>query len=200
MQITWKTYQEKSNTNSFIPFALGDNYKTPNIKDVKIKSNSDISEGVLFLARNLKEEVLNGTKKEQKKNVKQLRKLLAQFTMIAVVGLATTQPLIAEANGFMTTTSDITSTPEITPSTVMNWGLTIALIVVSVGVALSISLLAIAGIYLMITRKRQKTQEWTTDIIRGLVQVLISIPLVYGIFQLSQIVFRNLPFLEILQK
>lgn len=196
MQVTWKTYKEKLSSS---PFELKDGYSSPQSKDIKIKSKSDVSEGVLFLARNLEEEVMNGSKKQQKKNIKELRRLLTRFAIIATtagIGMATAQPLTAEASSFVTTATNTPTTPEITPSTVMNWGLTIALIVVSIGVAMSISLLAIAGIYLMVTRRRKQVEEWNSDIIKGLVQVLVAIPLIYSLFHLAQTVFRNLPFLE----
>ena len=203
MQNTWKTYQEKLlDHEKFTDTNFEEHYSSIRVKDMKIHSveNSKI-EGVLFLAESLKEEVMIGTEKQKKKNVKQLRKLLVQFSMIALMsgvgvslGMLTVEPhTVSAANNIMETN---VNTPEITPGTIMDWGLKIALLVVSLGTALSICLLAIAGIYLMITRKRDYVVAWNSDIVKGVIQVLISIPLIYAIFQLAQFIFKNLNFLE----
>lgn len=211
MQNTWKAYQEKSlNNNSFCPFELKETYSSTRTKekvlDLNMKSKVGKltkEEGVLFLAQTLKEEVVQGTKKQQKKNLKQLKKLFIQFATISLMvgvgtsfGIITTEPLTASANSLMATTANATPTTEITPDSIMDWALKIALLVVAVGVGLSMSMFAIVGIYLMITRKRKEALDWNSDIIKGVVQVLVSIPLIYALFQLSQIVFKNLPFLE----
>lgn len=210
MNPTWQTYQEKLsiNNNSFNPFELKEEYTSTRIKNTvpnwnrNLDKNSRI-EGVLFLAETLKEEVLQGTQNQQKKKLKQLRKLLIQFTTISAlvgVGLGFEMlipfPLTADASNLMTATANSTTTTEITPDSILNWALKIALIVVAIGVGLSMSMFAVVGMYLMITRKRKETSEWNSDIIKGLVQVLVSIPLIYALFQLAQIVFKNLPFLN----
>ncbi|MCM3387366.1 hypothetical protein M3649_04355 [Ureibacillus chungkukjangi] len=210
MNYAWQTYQEKLSTNNsaFSPFELEDNYVSTRTKYTSTKSKQFVNknkqvEGVLFLAETLKEEVLQGTEKQQKKKLKQLRKLLIQFTTIALmVGVGTgfemitLQPHTVEASNLMTTTANSTPAPEITPDSIMDWALKIALMVVAIGVGLSMSMFAIVGIYLMITRKRKESIEWNSDILRGVVQCLVSIPLIYSLFQLAQMVFKNLPFLQ----
>jgi len=212
MRHTWQSYQEElaTNNNSFCPFELKETYSSTRTKDkvLDLGMKSKVGkltkeEGVLFLAQTLKEEVTKGTKKQQKKNLKQLKKLFIQFATISLMvgvgtsfGIITTEPLTASANSLMATTANATPTTEITPDSIMDWALKIALLVVAVGVGLSMSMFAIVGIYLMITRKRKEALDWNSDIIKGVVQVLVSIPLIYALFQLSQIVFKNLPFLE----
>lgn len=206
MNHVWKNYQEElQNNNSSIPFNFEENYNSSSYKhkssNLILKDKFD--KGVLFLAETLKEEVIQGTKKEQKKKVKQLKKLFVQLAMISMtIGLGTSleiltaQPLTASANSLIPTTTETSPLTDINPTNVMKWGLTVAMIVVSVGIAVAISLFAIAGIYLMFTRKRKEASEWTSDIIRGLTQVIVSIPLVYALFQLAQYIFKSIPFLD----
>ena len=205
MQDTLKVYQNELNNYS-TPFELKDTYTTTRIKSVVTKQKLNMDNkvnGVFFLAENLKEEVLQGTLSQKKKNTKQLKKLLVQFVAISLMsgvalsfGILTAEPLTASANSFMTTTATTPTTVEITPNSIMDWAMKIALLIVALGVGLSMCMLAIVGIYLMITRKRKEALDWNSDIIKGVVQVLVSIPLVYALFQLSQMVFKNLPFLE----
>lgn len=207
MQSTLKIYQKELSNNSSIPFELKETYTSTRIKTNVTKQKLNIDDkvnGVLFLAETLKEEVLQGSLIQKKKNAKQLKKLLIQFVTISLMtgvgmsfGILTAEPLTASANSFMTTTTANTpTTVEITPDSIMDWALKIALLIVAVGVGLSMSMFAIVGIYLMLTRKRRESIEWNADIIKGVVQVLVSIPLIYSLFQLSQLVFKNLPFLE----
>jgi len=202
-----KIYQKELSNNSSIPFELKETYTSTRIKTNVTKQKLNIDDkvnGVLFLAETLKEEVLQGSLIQKKKNAKQLKKLLIQFVTISLMtgvgmsfGILTAEPLTASANSFMTTTTANTpTTVEITPDSIMDWALKIALLIVAVGVGLSMSMFAIVGIYLMLTRKRRESIEWNADIIKGVVQVLVSIPLIYSLFQLSQLVFKNLPFLE----
>jgi hypothetical protein len=150
---------------------------------------SQKEEKVLFLASTLQEEVIKGTTEQQKKNIRKLKKLLRGFAAVAVVGMKTSP------KAFAATTPALGTGAAITPAVVMQWGLTLALISVSVGVALAMIMLSVAGIYRMF-RKRDIATEWSTDVIKGLVQVLIAVPTVYLLFYLAQLVFKNLPVLN----
>lgn len=148
-------------------------------------------ERVTFLAETLLKEVMQGTEEQRRKRIKKLKKIYTKF--VSVLGASVMMaPKAFAAEG--TTKAVLLGTGTITPAVVMKWGLTLALLTVSAGVALSGSLLAIAGIYRMF-RKRDAAEEWTTDIIKGLVQVLIAVPTVYVLFYLAQFVFKNLPML-----
>jgi hypothetical protein len=145
---------------------------------------------VLFLADILQKEVIVGTVEQQLKRAKKLKKLLKGFVTVVGVGLKMTPKAFAA-----TTPAITTGATAITPAVVMQWGLTLALISVSVGVALAMIMLSVAGIYRMF-RKRDIATEWSTDVIKGLVQVLIAVPTVYLLFYLAQLVFKNLPVLN----
>lgn len=151
-------------------------------------NNKSMEEQALFLVKNLREEVMKGTESQQRKKIKQMKRLLKLSLSVlgAMVG--------ATPKSFAVTTAATTTNP-VTPAIVMQWGLTVAMISVSVGVALSMTLLTLAGIYRMM-RKRKEAEQWTTDIIRGLVQVLVAVPVVYLLFYLAQTVFKSLPILN----
>ncbi|AYJ75274.1 hypothetical protein BSP36_187 [Bacillus phage BSP36] len=155
----------------------------------KVKvNNKSMEEKALFLVKNLREEVMKGTESQRRKKIKQMKRLLK--LSLSVLGVM----VGATPKSFAVTTA-ATATNLVTPAIVMQWGLTVAMISVSVGVALSMSLLTLAGIYRMM-RKRKEAEQWTTDIIRGLVQVLVAVPVVYLLFYLAQTVFKSLPILS----
>ncbi|WP_341323435.1 hypothetical protein NSQ62_08150 [Solibacillus sp. FSL H8-0523] len=204
---TCQIYKEKlTDNNPFSFHSLKDNYTTSTFKCSSIdpiRKFDNHLEGMVFLVETLKTEVMDGTPKQQRNNLKQLKRLLVKFASLLIpigigsgLGMIIMSPHTVAASSLMTLKPTTTTTPQITPSSIMDWGLQIALIVVSLGVALAISLFAIAGIYRMITRNRKETVEWNTDILKGLTQVLVSIPLIYALFQLAQFVFKNLPFLD----
>lgn len=143
---------------------------------------------VLFLAQNLVKEVREGTEKQQLKNIKKMKKYLKTSLSVLGAGLGITTRAFAVA-------PTAAAVNPITPAVIMEWGLTLGLIAVAVGVALSMILLAVAGTYRMMRKQREAT-EWTNDIIRGLVQVLIAIPSVYLLYFLAQLLFKNLPMLS----
>lgn len=173
----------------------------------------DKSKEVSFLAQSLYEEVIQGNKKQQKNKMKKLKKLHKGFTSILLVAIMhqpltafaqpqtnpPNTPIIPATPGAPTTQATsfptLTEGASITPDIVMGWGLNIALMTVAIGVAVASGLFVIAGVYRMF-RKRKEAEEWSTDIIKGLVQVLVAVPLVYALFHLAQIVFGSIPVLN----
>ncbi|AYJ75418.1 hypothetical protein BSP21_083 [Bacillus phage BSP21] len=165
-------------------------YKSP-VQQFNLKER--VEDNVLFIASTLQKEVIKGTTGQQRKKIKQLKKLLKGFVVVIGAGIQATPKAFAAAPLTGATTSAAAN--QITPAMVMSWGLNLALISVSVGVALSMTLLTLAGIYRMM-RKRKEAEEWTTDVIKGLVQVLVAVPVVYLLFYLAQTVFKSLPILS----
>lgn len=165
-------------------------YKSP-VQQFNLKEK--VEDDVLFIASTLQKEVIKGTTGQQRKKIKQLKKLLKGFVVVMGAGIQATPKAFAAAPLIGATTTAAAN--QITPAMVMSWGLNLALISVSVGVALSMTLLTLAGIYRMM-RKRKEAEEWTTDVIKGLVQVLVAVPVVYLLFYLAQTVFKSLPILS----
>lgn len=161
------------------------NYNSP-VQTFVLQETAE--EQSLFIIETLKEEVTKGTLQQQLKKTKKLKKILKGFMTTVGVGMQ------IAPRAFAAGTTAAASNP-ITPALVMKWGLTLALVSVSVGVALAMIMLTVAGMYRMF-RKRDLATEWSTDVIKGLVQVLIAVPTVYLLFYLAQIVFKNLPILS----
>jgi hypothetical protein len=149
-------------------------------------NHNDNEKRVLFLAKNLQKEVMQGTERQQLKNIKKLKKLIRVSLSVLAAGFGMSPKALA---------ATAAAADPVTPAVVMGWGLKVALISVSAGVAMSMTLLSAAGIYRML-RKREAAVEWTADIVRGLVQVLISVPVVYLLYYLAQILFKHLPTLS----
>ncbi|QQO40502.1 hypothetical protein 000TH008_74 [Bacillus phage 000TH008] len=168
----------------------GVTYVNPTSTFVLGKKKEEVEDRVLFMAETLKREVMCGEENQKIKKIKKLKKLLKVSLTVCGVGMQISPKVFAAG-----TTAVKAGGTAITPAVVMEFGLTLALITVSVGVALSMSLLALAGVYRMM-RKREEATAWSTDIIKGLVQVLVSIPIVYLLFYLTQTVFKNLPVLS----
>lgn len=160
-----------------------------------VDRHKNIKENIDFLAQQIREEVISGELSQQKKKIRKLKKIYKKFVLILGVAVVTTPiPVFAETQE-TPSSIELGANGEITPNVIMEWGLKIALMTVAVGVAISGALLAIAGVYRML-RKRREAQEWTADIILGLVQVLIAVPTVYALFHLAQVVFQNIPLIN----
>lgn len=147
---------------------------------------------VNFLTDSLRKEVMDSGR--QTKKIRQLKKLLK----VSISALATMISIAPKTFAMSPMGTMTTSTSEaITPTVVMKWGMTIALVSVSAGIALGAVMLSVAGIYKMF-RKRKEANEWTQDIIKGLVQVLISVPTVFVLYFLAQFLFGRLTVLKAL--
>jgi hypothetical protein len=159
---------------------------TTTARGYSVSFRSSLEDKVLFMAETLKKEVLEGN--HQIKKIRQLKKLFRKFAVVlgVRVGMAT--------KALAATTATATATT-ITPAVILHWGIMLALVTVSIGVAISMSMLAVAGIYRMFKRRDEAT-EWTTDIVKGLVQVLVAVPIVYVVFTIAQHMFKALPALS----
>jgi len=89
------------------------------------------------------------------------------------------------------TTENVQQT--ITPAEVLEYGLTIGKMGVGIAVGMSIVMLTFTGI-LMMLKQKQKSKEWTSDIIKGLVHCLVAIPVVFAIYYISTSLFGSIDF------
>jgi len=141
-------------------------------------------EKVLFTAENLLQEVMEADGNVRHRKIKSLKRIMKiALTTLGVTAQMAPRALAATAQ---------TGIAPITPAMIMDYGLTLAFIVVSCGVAFAMIGLTLAGIARMFKRRDIAT-EWTTDIIKGLVQVLIAIPVVLVLFFIAQHLFQGLP-------
>jgi hypothetical protein len=149
-------------------------------------------EVILSLGKQLAEEVLeNSSTVQQRKQVKQLKRFLKTAAVVSFSALKAAPASVAVAATTTPALTGVTANP-ITPALIMKVGLVIGGLTVAAGIGIAMVCLGMAGISRMF-RQRQFAQEWTTDVVKGLVQVLISIPVVFVILLVAQWVFKNLP-------
>jgi hypothetical protein len=148
-------------------------------------------ERITFLADQIVKEVMEtNSPVVQRKKTKQIKKFLQTATNV----LGTLAAIAPKATLAATTTEIAAnvSMNTLTPHMVLQYGLSLAGITVAAGVSLAMVMLAVAGIWSMF-RKRQQAQEWSQDVIRGLVQVLVTVPCVTLLYLLATILFTHLP-------
>lgn len=125
------------------------------------------------------------------RNIQKIKKIMK--TMATVTGVSLNLTTKTFASGLTGATPVLSP---LTPGVMIEWGLQIAFISVSVAVGLSMILLTVSGMLRMF-RKGQESSVWTQDIVKGLIQVLISIPSVYIIYRVASYLFRSLNFLNL---
>lgn len=133
-------------------------------------------------------EEVNTTKKKQRREYK---KVILSFlaTATGFMGLAsksmanTIQPSISNPSLTVPVTSLPSEATGIPPELMqlMIMGLTI---MIGIGLIACAMMLVAAGI-LRAARKRKEATDWTVDIIKGLVQIVIAVPLVFLIYYLA---------------
>lgn len=171
---------------------IGVNYS----KEIEL---SDKEINIPFIVETLKQEVTTGNESQQKKKLKQLKKIQKRFVSILgatgmSVGMFLSSSKVANAQELPYTPTQ--SGDVLNAEVIQNWGITISALVVGIGILMALVLLGAAGIWRMF-RKQREASAWTTDIIKGLVQVLVAVPIVYGLYHLSQIILNSLPTLSI---
>jgi len=152
------------------------------VRELSVKGSEE--DTMLFMVNSLKEEVLAGTDVQQIRKAKKLKKLVRGLTIVLAASIQ------MAPRAFAATVE--TTGGGITPDQILEWGRSLAAISVSAGIAMSMVMLGVAGILRMMN-KRDMATNLTTDIIKGLVQVLVSVPTVLILFYLAQYMFKNLP-------
>jgi type IV secretory pathway VirB2 component (pilin) len=63
---------------------------------------------------------------------------------------------------------------------------------ISVGTAVLLSMILLVGAGIMrMFRKKKEATEWTTDIVKGLIQILVAVPIVFLIYFVVNLLFSN---------
>lgn len=168
---------------------LGARNFTEGVEYIPFKKVTTVNEAKsVFMVNKLVEEVMQEVDGKRIKKVRKLKKLLKVSMSVLGVSLNTAPKAFAA-------TATLTSSA-LTPGMIFQYGLVVAGIAVAVGVVVAMTMLAVAGIYRMF-RKKQEADAWSQDILRGLVQVLISVPSVYLLYFLAKLLFANLDFLKL---
>jgi len=150
----------------------------------EVTFTNETERGMAFIVETLYREVTAGSPTQQNKKVKQLKKVVRSLMVVLAASIQTAPKAFAA-------TADIAN-QTLTPALILKWGTSLALLAVSASVSLSMIMLAVAGLLRMLN-KRDMATNLSTDIVKGLVQSLVAIPLVSLLFYLAQIVFKNLP-------
>jgi Na+-driven multidrug efflux pump len=70
--------------------------------------------------------------------------------------------------------------------------LLLKLLVISVGAAIILSMILLVGAGVMkMFRKKKEANEWTVDIIKGLIQILVAVPVVFLIYYVANNLFSG---------
>lgn len=77
------------------------------------------------------------------------------------------------------------------PQKIFQYGLTIGITGLGVSFAIAMVMFIYTGVLRML-KQRQKSKEWTTDIIKGFVHCLVAIPTIFALYYLSTDVFGSL--------
>ena len=145
----------------------------------------------VFMYQNIKEEIMSAKGMQKLKKIKQAKKIIKMS--LSILGASASLTTRTFASGV---TGNTPLLNPLNPGVMVEYGLQIAFIAVGVAVALSIVLLVIAGTLRMF-RKSHEANVWTQDIIKGITQVLISVPSIYIIYRVASYLFRNLNFLSL---
>jgi len=116
------------------------------------------------------------------------------LTMIALHQFGSTSMALASPTDSVFVNSNPQIQPlDITPSKVMEWGFNLAVVALGVSMGSAMFLFVITGIVGQF-KKRKMASQWGSDIIRGFVQSLIAIPLIYALFYLAVSLFQGFEF------
>jgi hypothetical protein len=117
--------------------------------------------------------------KEYKKNIKLFIVTATSFMML---------PLKSMASELIPTTTNLPKTAEGLPPELLD--LLVKLLMISVGSAVMLAAILLVGAAVMkMFRKRKEANEWTVDIIKGLIQVLVAVPVVFLIYYVANLFF-----------
>lgn len=126
-----------------------------------------------FLERNRMEEVVKLTTSTAKK--------VGIFASTLGIGMI---PNIASA-------STVATSEIISPQVIFQLSLKVALIGLGVSFGVAMIMLILMGILKMF-KKRQLAKEWTTDIYKGFVHCLVTIPTIFALYYIATTLFGQL--------
>lgn len=158
------------NYNYFNPILIGDENITTN--------------SVNFHIPTLIREVNSTPKNKLKEYKKQIRIFLAtssSFMMLPLKSMATTS---------LPATTKLPTEAQGIPPELLELLLKLLVITVGSSVILAAILLVTAGVMRML-RKRKEATEWSIDIIKGLVQILVAVPIVFIIYYLANMILGD---------
>lgn len=152
------------------------NYKLTN----PIVINEPITNNVNF------QELLKEVRQLPKNKIKEYKKNIKLFLVTATSFMML--PLRSMAESSIPTATNLPKTAEGLPPELLD--LLVKLLVISVGTAVMLAAILLVGAAVMkMFRKRKEANEWTVDIIKGLIQVLVAVPVVFLIYYVANLFF-----------
>jgi hypothetical protein len=132
--------------------------------------------------------LIKEVQQSSKKKVKEFQKTVKTFLMTASSFLMF--PLSSMANTLPTNTStNLPKTAEGIPPELMALMITLLTIAVGGAVFIAAIMLAVTGIGKMFRVKG--ITQWTTDILKGLIQSLVAVPVVFIVYYLANLLFKG---------
>ena len=119
--------------------------------------------------------------KEYKKNIKLFIVTATSFMML---------PLKSMASESIPTTTNLPKTAEGLPPELLD--LLVKLLMISVGLAVMLAAILLVGAGIMrMFRKKKEATEWTSDILKGFIQVLVAPSVIFVIYYLATLLLGN---------
>jgi hypothetical protein len=158
------------------------NYK---LNSFEVNGDSIPFNNVNFHIPTLIEEVKQLPKSEKKKYKKILKIFLmttSSFMILPLRSMASTSVPVAATN--------LPKTAEGLPPELLE--LLLKLLVISVGASVILAAILLVGAGVMkMFRKKKEANEWTVDIIKGLIQILVAVPVVFLIYYVATNLFSG---------
>lgn len=132
--------------------------------------------------------LIKEVKQTPKKELKSIRNQIVTF--LTTASAFTMLPLRSMAASVPATTLPKTATG--IPPELMDLMIMLLTISVGAGIILAAILLVLAGMSRMFGKKMRKdATEWTVDILRGLIQILVSVPIVFILYYVATLIFKS---------
>ena len=145
----------------------------------------EANDSVNFHIPTLLKEVSQSTRKQKRQYKKIITSFLATASSTLLLSSKSMANSVPPSQSIpvtkLPTTADV-------PAELMEIMSTLLVISTSLAVFICIGMLILAGL-LRALRKRKESTEWTTDIIKGLVQVIVAAPLVFLIYYVASSLF-----------
>lgn len=131
--------------------------------------------------------LLKEVKQTPKKKLKKYKEAIAVF--LTTASSLIMSPLKSMANTSIPSTN-LPKEAQGIPPELLELLLKLLVIIVGSSVILAAILLVMAGVMRML-RKRKEATDWTVDIVKGLIQILIAVPIVFLIYYVANLIFAD---------
>jgi hypothetical protein len=133
--------------------------------------------------------LIEEVKNSSKNKIKQYKKTIQTFLITASSFMILPLKSMAASSVPVGTTNLPQSAVGMPPELLQ---LLLQILKISVGTAVLLSMILLVGAGVMrMFRKKKEATEWTTDIVKGLIQILVAVPIVFLIYFVVNLLFSN---------